>query len=123
METSILIYMVENDNMYAKTVKDILAKNHYKNFVVFEDEKECLAHMSKKPDILISGYHLTDKSGLQLIKRAKSMYPNLFSILLSGDFQNETVFDKRFLQYVDKYIIKGMDDIEELIEAVTYNFA
>lgn len=123
MEASILIYMVETDRNYAKTIKSILAEHNFKNFVLFEEEKECLANMAKRPQILIAGYHYKGISGLQLIKKAKTMSPHLFSILLSGDFNNETVYDERFLQYVDKYIIKGMDDIEELIETVTYNFA
>ena len=117
--------MIDSDSDYGTSVKINLAKKNFNNFVLFEDEKDCLSNMIKKPKILITGYHLKNSSGLQLIKKAKAIYPDFFSILLSGEFHNETfkVFDERFLQYVDKYIIKGMDDMEELIETVTYNFA
>lgn len=125
MGNSVLIYIVERDEAYGKLIQSILAKHQYKHVTLFTDENECLAHIVNKPKILITSYHLKTMTGLQLIKKARSRYPHLYSILVSADFHNDTnkVFDERFLQYVDKYIIKGMDDMEELIEAVVYNFA
>jgi len=125
MNSSVLIHMVDVDENYSKLVKSILVKHNFKHVTLFTNETNCLAQMIKKPKILITGYHLKNMSGLQLIKKARAVYPNFYSILLSGDFHKDTqnVYDERFLQYVDKYIIKGMDDMEDLIEAVVYNFA
>lgn len=118
-----LIHMVDLDANYGMLVKNFLEKNNYNHVTLFTDENECLSNMKKKPKILITGYHLKNMSGLQLIKRAKSVFPGFYSILLSGDFHKETshAFDERFLQLVDKYIIKGMDDMEELMEALNYS--
>lgn len=123
MKSSVLIHMVDLDEKYGKLVKDYLAKHDFKKVSIFTDEKECLSNMKMRPDILITGYHLKNMSGLQLIKKTKSMLPSCYSILLSGDFHNDTnhAFDERFLQLVDKYIIKGMDDMEELMEALVSN--
>jgi hypothetical protein len=62
-------------------------------------------------------------SGLQLIQKAKSICPDFFSILLSGEYHknNGSMMDERFLQYIDKYIIKGMDDMNELMDALNEN--
>ena len=125
MDSSELIYMIDNDENYAKVVKAILATKKYENVVLFADAEECLKNMAKKPKVLITSSHLHDLSGVQLIKKARAIYPNFFSILLSSDLQNDPfkICDDRFIQYVDKFIIKGMDDLEEIIEAVSYNFA
>jgi FixJ family two-component response regulator len=123
MNSLVLIHMVDLDETYGMLVKTFLEKNNFKQVSLFTDENECLNNMKKKPKILITGYHLKNMSGLQLIKKAKIVFPNFYSILLSGGFHEDThhVFDERFLQLVDKYIIKGMDDLQELIEAVTYS--
>ena len=125
MDSSVLIHMVDIDEDYRKLVKSILSKHNFKHMSLYSNENDCLADMIKKPKILITGYHLNHISGLQLIKKARAIYPHFYSILLSGDFHKDTlkVYDERFIQYVDKYIIKGMDDMEELIEAIVYNFA
>jgi len=124
MDSSDLIYMIDNDKNYGNVVKAILAAKKYENVVFFADAQECLKNMAKKPKVLIANSHLHDLSGVQLIKKARAVYPNFFSILLSSDLQNDPfkICDDRFLQYVDKFIIKGMNDLEE-IEAVSYNFA
>ena len=123
MNSSVLIHVVEVDEKYGMLVKDFLEKNNFKHVTLFTDEKECLSNMKKKPKILITGYHLKNMSGLQLLKKAKTVFPNFYSILLSGDFHKDThhAFDERFLQLVDKYIIKGMDDMEELMDALVYS--
>ncbi len=125
MASSTLIYIMNNDEGYGKIVKTSLAAKRFKNVVFFADEAECLKNMGKKPKVLITGSRLKSLSGLQLIKKARAIYPDFYSILLSNDFQNDSfkIYDERFIQYVDKYIIKGMDDMEEIIETVCYNFA
>jgi Response regulator containing a CheY-like receiver domain and a GGDEF domain len=117
--------MVDKDEEYTNNVRNSLASKSFKNVVSFIDETECLKNMSKGPKIVITDSHLKCLSGLQLIKKARLIYPDFFSILLSKDFQEGSfkIYDERFLQYVDKYIIKGMDDMEEIIETVTYNIA
>lgn len=123
MDRSVLIHMVDLDENYGRLVKHFLEKNDFKQVILFTDENECLSNMKKKPKILITGYHLKNMSGLQLIKKAKTVFPNFYSILLSGDFHKDTyhAFDERFIQLVDKYIIKGMDDMEELMDALRYS--
>jgi len=125
MNSSVLIHMVDVDENYGKLVKSILAKHNFKHVTLYTNETDCLANITKRPKVLITGYHLKTMSGLQLIKKAKSIFPGFYSILLSGDFHKDTqnVYDERFIQYVDKYIIKGMDDMEELIDTVAYNLA
>jgi len=125
MENSVLIYMIDPDEAYGIKVKNRLAFNHFENFAFFSDTEECLKNMNKKPKILIVSAHLKSFSGIQLIKKARATNPKFFSILLSGESDEDPfkICDDRFLQFVDKYIIKGMDDLEEIIETVCCNFA
>ena len=125
MANSTLIFIIDDDKDYGATVKAGLATKHFENVAFFTDEAECLKNMARKPKVLITASRLKSLSGLQLIKKARAIYPNFISILLSSDFQKDSykIYDERFLLYVDKYIIKGMDDLEEIIETVSYNFA
>jgi len=119
-----LIFIIDDDLGYGRYVQARLAQNRYNNVNLYDDEKACLKDMKQSPDILIVDYHLKTMSGLQLIQKAKIIYPDFYSILLSGEYHNTNTtgsMDERFIQYIDKYIIKGMDDMEELFEAIDNN--
>jgi ActR/RegA family two-component response regulator len=120
METSTLIFILDDDYQFARLVQAKLAQNGYRDAVVFTDEKECLTNMKKNPKILIVDYHLKSMTGLQFIKKTKMAHQDMFSILVSGEFHDclNKIQDERFIQYVDKYVIKGMDEMNELIDAV-----
>ena len=116
-----LIFIIDDDLGYGRYVQARLAQNKYTNVHLYDDEKAFLKDMKKSPAILIVDFHLKEMSGLQLIQKAKNIYPDFYSILLSGEYhntQNASVIDERFLKYIDKYIIKGMNDMEELFEAL-----
>jgi len=120
-DTDNLIFIIDDDLGYGRYVQARLAQNKFTNVHLYDDEKTCLNDMKKLPSILIVDFHLKEMSGLQLIQRAKTIYPDFYSILLSGEYhntQNANSMDERFLKYIDKYIIKGMNDMEELFEAL-----
>lgn len=121
IETNNLIFIIDDDLGYGRYVQARLAQNKYTNVHLYDDEKTVLKDMKQSPAILIVDYHLKEMSGLQLIQKAKHIYPDFYSILLSGEYhntQNTNGMDERFLKYIDKYIIKGMNDMEELFEAL-----
>jgi ActR/RegA family two-component response regulator len=120
-ETDNLIFIIYDDLGYGRYVQARLIQNNYTNVHLYDDEKSCLSDMKRLPAILIVDYHLKDMSGLQLIQRAKNIHPDFYSILLSGEYHNTqsgNSIDERFLKYIDKYIIKGMNDMEELFDAL-----
>jgi ActR/RegA family two-component response regulator len=118
-----LIFIVDDDLGYGRYVQARLTQNRFTNVHLYDDEKECLKDMKQLPAFLIVDYHLKKMSGLQLIQKAKSICPDFYSILLSGEYHNNStsMMDERFLQYIDKYIIKGMDDMEELMDTLNDN--
>jgi DNA-binding response OmpR family regulator len=120
MEHSTLIFILDDDYRFARLIQAKLAQNGYKDSVVFTDEKECLTNMKKNPKILIVDYHLKSMTGLQFIKKTKIEHQDIFSILVSGEFHNspDKMQDERFIRYVDRYVIKGMDEMNELVDAV-----
>jgi DNA-binding NarL/FixJ family response regulator len=72
------------------------------------------------PKILIINQQLDRTSGLQIIKKIKSVRKDLFAILASREMPNQfqRLVDDQFIHYVDKLIIKGMDDMNEMMEAI-----
>lgn len=116
-----LIFMVEDDLGYGKLVRARLVQENFSNIILFTDEKDCLMNMTKKPEAVIIDYHLKSMTGLQFIQKAKAIYLDFFVILFSGEFYKDfrKVSDKRFIRYVDKFIIKGMDDMNEIVDALT----
>jgi DNA-binding NtrC family response regulator len=121
MDKSSLIFIIDDDFIYGKLVQASLDDAKFTNIESFTDESECLEQMSKKPKVLIANYQLTTTTGLQLIEKAKELNPTLLAILISAEFHYDIhkVQDERFIRYVDKYIIKGMDDTDEIIETLT----
>lgn len=123
MENSTLIYILDDDYHFARLVQAKLGQHGFDNVVVFTDEKECLKEMKKEPKMLIVDYHLKNMTGLQFVKKVKSSNEDLYTVLISGELQNQfnKILDDRFIRYVDKFIIKGMDEINELLETVEMN--
>jgi CheY-like chemotaxis protein len=120
MENSPLIFVVDKDVKFINLVRNKLAECEYNNVVVFTDEKECLKNLKMDPKILIINQQLDRTSGLQIIKKIKSVRKDLFAILASREMPNQfqRLVDDQFIHYVDKLIIKGMDDMNEMMEAI-----
>jgi CheY-like chemotaxis protein len=99
----------------------MLVQKKFGHVVPFYDGKKCLANMTKMPQALIIEDHLKSMTGLQFIQKAKTAYPGLFVVLLSGGNNDFTVLrDERFILYVDKFILKGMNDMNELVDALVH---
>lgn len=120
MENSPLIFVVDKDVKFINLVRNKLAEYEYNNVVVFTDEKECLKNLKMDPKILIINQQLDRTSGLHIIKKIKSVRKDLFAILASREMPNQfqRLVDDQFIHYVDKLIIKGMDDMNEMMEAI-----
>lgn len=113
-----LIFIVEDDVTCAKLLRYCLQNKGYNNTRIFTNEQECLDNMDLEPKILITDYLLKYEDGLKLIQRAKELHPFLYSILLSGLNKDEILYRNKEAKYVDRYIKKGHESIERLIETV-----
>lgn len=85
-----LIYIVEDNIMYANLIRQSLDNLGYKNIQMFETKEELVDTLYKNPSIVILDYYLNQENGLDILKEIKSVNPNIEVIFLSGQ-QDMTV--------------------------------
>ena len=113
-----LIFIVDDDKPYGNLLSAYLRKAGFQHIELFHDEGQCLNNMGQHPEVLISDYNLNYMSGLKLIQEAREISPGFHSILLSGAFHKEHYSDDMPLDKVDKYIMKGDNELEKLSETL-----
>jgi len=116
-----LIFVVDDDVPYGKLVQTYIKRQGFENVTFFQDERSCLRNMKDNPQVLIADYHLNFMSGLKLIERAREICRGIYSILLSGVYHKELYSDDMSIRNVDKYIMKGENDLNHLSETL-HNF-
>lgn len=115
---SSLIFIVDDDKPYGNLLLTYLKKSGFQHVELFHDENQCLNNMEQHPEVLISDYNLNYMSGLKLIREARKISSGFYSILLSGAFHKEQYKDDMSLHNVDKYILKGDDELGKLSETL-----
>jgi len=79
--------------------------------------REALSLIEKhKPDVIISDISLGNKSGLELIRDLKQLYPQLPVVVLS--MHDETVYGLRALQAGAKGYVMKREKTSKLVEAI-----
>jgi ActR/RegA family two-component response regulator len=116
-----LIFLIDDDEPYGKLIQTHIQRQGFGNVVLFQDERSCLLNIIQHPHVLITDYHLNYMSGLKLIEQARKIIRSFYSILLSGVYHNEIYSDDMSIRNVDKYIIKGENDLNQLSETL-HNF-
>jgi DNA-binding response OmpR family regulator len=119
------IFIVDDDRRFNRFVELYLLKRGFKNVRPFFTGEDCIRNRDPEPDIIILDYHLDSggskiKTGLQVAEVIKKEFPATYIIMLSGEIQHEPkrFTDPRFINYIDRYLVKGMNNITELIDAV-----
>jgi len=115
------IFIMDDDYDYGKLVMAKLTREKFTHVHLYTDEEECLKNMVKKPALLVIDYHLNHMTGLQFIQKAKDIYSDFTSFLVSGEFHKDfyKINDDRFIQHVDKYFIKGMNELNEMVDIIS----
>src|ERR1035437_1313719 len=85
------IFLVEDNEIYLKTLEKYLKENLKLNARIHTvlSGEECLKNMSLKPDIIILDYFLNSTTqeaanGLDILKKIDTTYPNVAVIMLSS---------------------------------------
>jgi len=120
-----LIFLVDDNIQFNRFVELGLLKHGFKNVKSFISGENCIENLDFEPHIVILDYNLDTpggkiKTGLQLTGAIKTILPNTFIIMLSGEMHKDPArfTDTRFLINIDKYLLKGMDNIKELVETI-----
>ena len=99
------IFIVEDDAWYGEILSYHLGLNPDYKVTRFESAKECLANMSKKPDLITIDFSLPDMKGDELFKRIQKIDPQLPVIFISS--QEEISVAVELLKMgVSDYLVK-----------------
>jgi len=109
---SLLIYVVEDNQVYNRMVCEYLKKQNYTNVKSFISGNECIKTVMNgdEPDIVIQDYFLDDLNGIDVLKAIKAKYKDAEFIFLTSN-ENIEVAIECIAYGVHDYIIKDKGDI------------
>ncbi len=110
-----LIFIVEDDFPCGKLIYYFLKKHGFKNTELFTRAEDCLINMERKPAVIITDYRLKSMNGLHLIQECRNIYSDFYCILLSGLDMEYIASKEPVNQYIDRYIMKGCNGMDELL--------
>lgn len=111
------IFIVEDDLIFAKTIRYILTLNPDHDVRVFKTGKECLNNLHLNPHIVSLDYSLPDMTGGEVLRRIKIHNSDIGVIILSG--QKDVATAVELLQKgADDYLTKDEANKERLFNIV-----
>ncbi|WP_136607511.1 response regulator transcription factor [Paenibacillus dokdonensis] len=109
------VFLVDDEPFIVEGLYSILDWSDYQLEIIgsAENGKEALASLQEHPaDILITDITMPEMTGLELIREARALFPDLKIIILSG--YNEFNYVKEGMKYgIENYLLKPIN-VEEL---------
>lgn len=87
------IFVVEDDLIYGEMLKYYLSMNPDYEVFRFKSAKECLANMSKKPDLVTLDYSLPDGTGGEVMQKIRQCDSSVAIIMISGQKDISTAIE------------------------------
>ncbi len=84
MKKSPKIFIVEDDAFYANLLKNEIVKNRLGKVESFSTGEAFMDNLFKMPDIVLLDHNLGSMEGVDILKKIKSINPNIQVILLSA---------------------------------------
>lgn len=90
-----LIFIVEDDNAFAKLTQNELNRLGYTHIRIFSNGEDCIEHIREKPDIVLLDYALshTGIDGLEVLKEIVKYSPQTSVIMLTAYDKLEIAID------------------------------
>lgn len=111
------IFIVEDDSWYRNFLNYTLQLNPDYEVHTFENAKDCINNLHKKPDLITIDYSLPGMNGTELIKKIKEIDEQIQLIVISGQEDLSTAIELLKLGVFD-YIIKNEDTKIRLMNSV-----
>ena len=115
-----LVFVVEDNTVYAKTLESFIRTNvpQIKDVQLFPVGETCLMELHKQPDVVIMDYFLDSKyydaeTGLDNIKKIRAQYPQMNIVVLSAQEEIGVVIEA-IKKYNCSYIKKDSDALQKL---------
>jgi CheY-like chemotaxis protein len=116
----LLIYVVEDNQVYNRMVCEFLKKQNYTRVKSFVSGNECIQAVmnGESPNIVIQDYFLDDLNGIDVLKAVKAKCKDAEFIFLTSN-ENIEVAIECIAYGVQDYIIKDKGDIlNRLLEKI-----
>jgi two-component system, OmpR family, response regulator len=125
-EKTILIFLVDDDTLFLKSLESEFSQNTESNIMTFPTGELCIENMSLNPDVIVLDYYLNsvDKNaidGLETLDRIKEINPNIPVIMLSSQDKIDVAVNCMKHQSFD-YIVKSETAFIRLQKAITTVF-
>ncbi len=78
------IFIVEDDAFYASLLTNEIIKNRLGDVESFSSGESFMENLFKMPDIVLLDHNLGSMQGVEILKKIKSINPNIQVILLSA---------------------------------------
>jgi DNA-binding NtrC family response regulator len=125
-EKKILIFLVDDDALFLKTLEIEFSHNTQSAIETFSTGELCLKKIEQNPDIIILDYHLNGIhnnaiNGLETLNRIKTAHPQIPVIMLSSQDKIEVAVNCMKSQAFD-YIVKSETAFIRIQKAITTIF-
>lgn len=110
-----LIFIVEDDEAYARVLSHSLEKKNYMNIRVFSSGERCLKHMHLNPDVILLDYLLGEnkKDGMEVLKEIKRQNGDVQIVFLTSVDKLEVATQTIRLGAYD-YVVKSEGAVERI---------
>lgn len=110
MDLGKIIY-VDDEKMLTSTFSTLMKIEGFKDVVVFNNPVEALDYLKNEtPDLIISDFLMPEMNGLEFLREAKKLYPEVSMILLTAYADKENAIKTINEIGVYKYIEKPWDN-------------
>jgi len=111
MKHNLNIVIVDDEMVNLLLLEDIIKSEGYENISTFSSSSEVLKYIQdNKIDALITDFNMPQMDGIELLEKVKELYPDLVSIMITADNNNEMMH--RALQVgVTDFLLKPISPI------------
>lgn len=110
------ILILDDEKIVTSTLKTLLVLEGFTDVNLFNSPEEALEFLKlQRPDLIISDFIMPEMNGLEFLKRAKSMYPDVCMMLLTGYADKENALRAINEVGLYKYIEKPWDNDDLII--------
>lgn len=111
------ILIVDDEELVLKSIFRVLRNENYQTLTAQSGEEGLAVLKRYDVDLVISDHKMPGMNGLDFLKRVKSDYPQILTIMLTGQAEIEIAMSAINEAGVYKFILKPWDDYDLKITA------
>jgi polysaccharide export outer membrane protein len=112
------IFIVDDDEFCLSLYEQQLFSLGYTNVHTINNGQECITRLNEMPDIVLLDHGMENFNGLEVLKKIKSVNPDIYVVFLSGQ-EDFSVLVDTLQSGAFEYIIKSNQDIYNIKKVLT----